>query len=204
MFSLYQRTITSDNALVCSIVSSSYFSDNSIIFAKWKKSLPTQSSQDLFFFFSIFFLFRCYMDVQLCMSDIKIIQFNSNQCFHIHVDIIVCDCETIQPFLCYGCCEQKVSSFHCDLNACFTGQQFCTRDRSRSRNKQAWESAQCLQPTCPYRVIASPSLCGRNCKNLILRSRFVHKREFLKHYANNFGIMYFTYFIKSNHLISQA
>ena len=44
MFSMYQRTITSDNALVCSIVSSSYFNDNSTIFAKWKKILLTQSS----------------------------------------------------------------------------------------------------------------------------------------------------------------
>ena len=35
---------TSDNALVCSIVSSSYFNDNSTIFAKWKKILLTQSS----------------------------------------------------------------------------------------------------------------------------------------------------------------
>ena len=44
MHSMYQRTIASDNALVCSIVSFSYFNDNSTIFAKWKKILLTQSS----------------------------------------------------------------------------------------------------------------------------------------------------------------
>ena len=56
MFSLRQRTITSDNALVCSIVSS-YFNDNSTIFAKWKKMLLTKSSYDLFFPFYFLFSF---------------------------------------------------------------------------------------------------------------------------------------------------
>ena len=81
MFSLYQRTITSDNALVSSviIVSSSYFNDNSTTFAKWKKSLLTQSSQDLFFslFLFSFSLAAKWMYNCIC-SEIKIIQFTTS------------------------------------------------------------------------------------------------------------------------------
>ena len=39
MYSLYQRIVTSDNSLICRLVTSSYFGDKSAIYAKWRKCL---------------------------------------------------------------------------------------------------------------------------------------------------------------------